>query len=77
MSGGIKKTTAATNFAIDILIAMTVDELSTELKKDSNEMLAEFCSSKTAEALYDETTKLWWNGPSYIADMYMDEIKYS
>lgn len=30
---------------------------------------------KTCELLYDEESKLWWNGPSYIADMYKDEMK--
>lgn len=28
----------------------------------------------TGKALYDESTKLWWNGPSYIADMYKEEV---
>ena len=26
------------------------------------------------KALYDESTKLWWNGPSYIADIYKKEL---
>lgn len=29
---------------------------------------------KTEKALYDESTKLWWNGPSYIVDMYKEEL---
>jgi len=42
--------------------------------KDSKEVLADFLASKTGKALYDDTTKLWWTGPSYIAEMYLEEI---
>lgn len=35
----------------------------------------EFYVSDTCKTLYDEKTKLWWNGPSYIADMYKEELK--
>ena len=30
---------------------------------------------KVKQALYDEKTKLWCNGPSYIAEVYMEELK--
>lgn len=40
------------------------------------DVLADFCVSKTGRALYDASTRLWWNGPSYIADMYKDERTY-
>lgn len=63
------------DFTIDMLITMVVEELSEDLGKDTKDILAEFCLSKTGKALYDESTKLWWNGPSYIADMYKEEIK--
>ena len=62
------------DFTIDTLIAMVVEELSEDLGKDSKERLADFCISKTGKALYDESTKLWWNGPSYIADIYKKEL---
>ena len=29
---------------------------------------------KIYRQLYDDTTKLWWTGPSYIAEMYLEEI---
>ncbi len=35
----------------------------------------DFCLSKTGKALYDESTKLWCNGPSYIADIYREELE--
>lgn len=62
------------NFTIDTVIAMVVEELADELGQDAKDVLTDFCLSKTGQALYDESTKLWWNGPSYIADMYMDEL---
>lgn len=41
---------------------------------DSKEVLADFLASKTGKALYDDTTKLWWTGPSYLAEMYLEEL---
>ena len=62
------------NFTIDMLITMVVEELAEDLEKDTKDVLADFCVSKTGKALYDESTKLWWNRPSYIADIYMEEL---
>ena len=62
------------NFTIDMLITMLVEVLADDLGKDRKEVLADFCVSKTGKALYDESTKLWWNGPSYIADIYKEEL---
>ena len=56
---------------------MVVEELAEETGKDRKDILIDFLSSKTGKFLYDETTKLWWSGPSYIAEMYMHEIKKS
>ncbi|HBA46721.1 MAG TPA: hypothetical protein DCZ91_02755 [Lachnospiraceae bacterium] len=58
---------------IDMLITLVVEELSEELKTDPDEMLIKFVTSKTGELLYDEESRLWWNGPSYIADLYKNE----
>lgn len=61
-------------YIIDLLIAMVVEELAEETGKDRKDILIDFLSSKTGKFLYDETTKLWWSGPSYIAEMYMQEV---
>lgn len=63
------------DFTIDVLVTMIVDELAETTGKDRNEILPEFVVSKTGRALYDISTKLWCNGPSYIVDMYLDEIQ--
>ena len=62
------------DYTIDLLIAMVVEEIAEETGKDRKDILIDFLSSKTGKVLYDETTKLWWSGPSYIAEMYMQEV---
>ena len=62
-------------FAVDAMIALVVEELADDLNLDSTSALKEFVASKTGALLYDESSKLWWNGPSYIADMYKEEIQ--
>lgn len=65
------------DYTIDLLIAMVVEEIAEETGKDRKDVLIDFLSSKTGKFLYDETTKLWWSGPSYIAEMYMQEVNKS
>ena len=65
------------DYTIDLLIAMVVEEIAEETGKDRKDILIDFLSSKTGKFIYDETTKLWWSGPSYIAEMYMQEITKS
>lgn len=62
------------NYTIDLLVTMVVDEVSESTGKNSKDVLVDFILSKTGKALYDDSTKLWCNGPSYITEMYMDEI---
>lgn len=62
------------DYNIDLLIAMVVEEIAEETGKDRKDILIDFLSSKTGKFLYDETTKLWWSGPLYIAEMYMQEV---
>lgn len=60
-------------YTIDLLIAMAVEELAEDTGKDAKEVLTDFMLSKNGKALYDDKTKLWCNGPSYIADIYKKE----
>ena len=62
------------NYTIDLLVTMAVEEISAFTGKDSKEVLVDFLASKTGKALYDDTTKLWWTGPSYLAEMYLEEV---
>ena len=57
------------DYTIDLLIAMVTEEIAEETGKDRKEVLTDFLCSKTGKALYDEKTKLWCNGPAYIAEL--------
>ena len=62
------------NNAIDLMITMVVDELAEDLQLEPTELLPKFMASETGKLLYDESSKVWWNGPSDIAEMYKAEI---
>lgn len=70
----IELTEEQKKFAIDLMVTLVVDELANELPLDQTTLLSKFVASKTGALLYDESSKLWWNGPSYIAEMYKKEI---
>ena len=65
------------NYTIDLLITMVTEEIAEETGKDRKDALMDFLCSRTGTALYDEKTKLWCNGPAYIAELYMEELKNS
>lgn len=59
---------------IDLLVTMAVEELAGDLKVPPEELLPKFIASDTGKLLYDESSKLWWSGPSDLAEMYKKEI---
>lgn len=61
--------------AIDLLVTMTVDELAGDLHQNPTELLLQFIVSKTGSLLYEEGSKLWWSGPSDIAEMFRKEME--
>ncbi|MBR4473509.1 MAG: hypothetical protein IKS55_07705 [Oscillospiraceae bacterium] len=61
------------NAAIDMIAAMVAEELADELNTTPEEILPAFLQSGTCKLLYDRESKLWWDGPSEIADMYLKE----
>lgn len=67
-------TKAQENLSIDLMVTDVVEEISRITNKDKDVILTEFLNSKTGKLLYDESSKLWWSGPSEIVDMYMQEI---
>ena len=60
--------------AIDLMVTMVVDELAQEMEMKPAELLPKFVLSRTGRLLYDESSKLWWSGPSDIAEMFKAEI---
>ena len=63
------------NTAIDLIITLVVKELSEESGRNPSEVLPEFLASKTGKLLCDGNSKLWWSGPSDIAEQYKSEQK--
>lgn len=59
---------------MDLLAAMAAAAIAADLDISNTQALTAFLSSRTAEMLYNDETKLWWNGPAAIAQMYEDEI---
>ena len=65
------------DYTIDLLITMVIDEIVADTGKNRNDVLTDFLCSKTGKALYDPVTRLWCNGPSYIVELYKEELKKS
>lgn len=61
--------------SIDLMVTMVIGELAEDLKIDENILFKKFIHSTTGQMLYDEKTKLWWSGPSDIAEQFKQELK--
>ena len=57
-----------TLFAMDLTAKMAVEQLAQETKLPQEELLLEFMKSNTAKMLYDDSTKLWWDDSSAVAE---------
>lgn len=64
---------AATANAMDLVATLAIDQISSERGESPTETLIEFLGSDTAAHLYDDTLKLWWDGPSEVADLFRKE----
>lgn len=65
-----KTTSDKTLFAMDLNAMMAVEQISAEINQSQEKVLLDFMESNTAKMLYDDSTKLWWDGPSAIAEEY-------
>ena len=59
---------------MDLLAAMAASDIAADLDISNTQALAGLLSSRTGRMLYDEETKLWWDGPAAIAELYEKEI---
>lgn len=64
-----------TLFAMDLTAMMAVEQLSQENKQPQEKVLLDFMESNTAKMLYDDSTKLWWDGPSAAVEDFKSEQK--
>lgn len=62
-----------TLFAMDLTALMTVEQLSKETNQPQEKVLLDFMKSNTAKMLYDDSTKLWWDGPSAVAKEFKNQ----
>ncbi len=60
-------------FAMELLCAMTIEDLAAEFLTDQNAIYREFRRSNTFSVLFDPETGLWLNGPEYVAGEYKAE----
>lgn len=61
--------------AIDMMLAMVIEELEKDSSEAEDTLFVKFIRSKTGQLLLDEKSKLWWCGPSDIAQMYKEETR--
>ena len=60
---------------MDLLAAMAAEQIAADTGVSDTRALGGLLSSRTGQMLYDEETKLWWDGPAAIADLYEKEME--
>ncbi len=53
---------------------MSVEQIAADSNNSTDNALVSFMESQTGQMLYDDSTKLWWDGPSAIVDEYNKEM---
>ena len=64
-----------TLFSMDLTALMAVEQLAKETNQPMEKVLLDFMESNTAKMLYDDSTKLWWDGPSAVAEEFKNQKK--
>ena len=60
--------------AMDLVAKMAVEQLAKEQNKNIEEVFIAFMESNTGRMVYDDSTKLWWDGPLSVAQEYKNEM---
>lgn len=68
---------AKTLFAMDLTILMAVEDLALETGQSTEELLLSIMASKTGSDVYNDSLKLWWDGPDAVAERYKRELEKS
>lgn len=55
-------------FSMNLNATLTIQEIAKKLNISLENAFLLFMKSKTAEMLYDDSTKLWWDSPDSIAE---------
>ncbi|MEE3340891.1 MAG: hypothetical protein VZR14_09210 [Hallerella sp.] len=64
-----------TLFAMDLTALMAVEKIAQDSQRAQEDVLVDFMESNTAKMLYDDSTKLWWDGPDATAEEFNREKK--
>ena len=59
--------------AMDLNAAMAAEMISQAQNITPCEALKRFLASKTGADLYDDSLKLWWDGPAVLTELYRKE----
>lgn len=59
--------------AMDLVVVMATEEIAARLNISETQALKKLLASKACENLYDDSLKLWWDGPSALADKFIEE----
>lgn len=62
------------NFSMNLTTLMAVEQIAKEQHKDIEEVLISFMESNTCRMVYDDSTKLWWDGPVAVVQEYKTEM---
>ena len=65
--------TAATANAMDLVAMLAIDQIAAERNEAPTSVVTEFLASDTAAHLYDDSLKLWWDGPSAVVELFKEE----
>ena len=61
-------------FAMNIVTELLVEDIAEETGRPAEDVLLDFMQSKTAVSLYNDSLKLWWDGPSAVGEQYKKEL---
>lgn len=64
-----------TLFAMDLTAKMAIEQLAQETNQPLEKVLLDFMKSNTAKMVYDDATKLLWDGPSVVAEEFKNQKK--
>ena len=61
-------------YAMNIVAELLVEDIAKETRRPTEEVLLKFMESEMAEKLYDDSLKLWWDGPDALRESYEKEF---
>ena len=61
-------------FAMKIVAELLVEDIAEETGRPVEDVLLDFMQSEMAEKLYDDSLKLWWDGPDAFRERYEKEF---